>query len=126
MNKQERMDNSIWETYRMVGAILLEMGPEAKAYRAAVRSGSEEQTKLIGQIPVSAKRVRQRRTLDRKQGYGGAAADKKARLAAFRKAEEAAERKRERQRRQAYGDGTGKTYQNITQDDDDAPTTMTH
>jgi hypothetical protein len=24
MNKQERMDNSIWETYRMVGAVLVE------------------------------------------------------------------------------------------------------
>ena len=56
----------------MVGAILLEMGPEAKAYRQSVRSKEwNSAARAYGEIPVSAKRMRQRGDRAQRGRLGG-------------------------------------------------------
>ena len=56
----------------MVGAILLEMGPEAKAYRQSRRDKDwNSAAERYGAIPVSAKRMRQRGDRAQRGRLGG-------------------------------------------------------
>ena len=72
MNKYERIGESIWETYRSIGYVLLEMGPEAKRYRKAVRDKDWEAAgERYGEIPVSARRMRQRCDAAQRGRLGG-------------------------------------------------------
>ena len=92
MNKYERIGESIWETYRSIGYVLLEMGPEAKRYRKAVRDKDWEAAgERYGEIPVSARRMRQRRDAAQRGRLGGDKAEdaqeEKIAIAALKKGE---------------------------------------